>query len=271
MFLDMSADGTVIMGNSIRLNFGNLPLVEATIRASFLNPIQLGFSTINKVHDRLKPDFPQLAELNQVIAAPGISEEITFNPGKIYGARFVGNKNGLEIVLQNRVVLVQWLKQTIDDAPEYPRFETLKKTLTDVIDVLKISCEYKTLPLVVINMSYVDFIETKDLKSTLKHYFSNQIQTPVLKDVDEIRKVESAWCQFNMDFRYNLEQVTAEFGENIKTGFKLTTVAGVYLSKIENDCERAIDTVHDRLQELFQNIISGRAKKEWELSVVDSS
>lgn len=257
------------MATSLRLDFGNLPLVEVAVRATFAESIPLKFSVLSAVHDDLKSSFPDLREPQRFEVAPGVTDEQRFGPGHITGAVLTGHTFGLQATIQSRVAVLRWLKQATASAPEYPRFVVLRDTMREVTEAIKAANKLDTLGIVVVNMSYVNFIPITDYSSVIRDYFSSMIQVKAIERAEEVRKVELSWRESGLDLRFCLEKTSASFGdeENID-GCRLTTVAGTHLPQPNGDGQQQLEDVHGRLQIFFREVISDRAKDEWQLREV---
>jgi len=257
------------MSMKVRLDFGNLPLVETAIRASFKSGIDLGFSRITAIHRELQGSFPLAEELKNYEAAPGIAEQIELGPGQIHGVVFAGNKNGLRITLQRHVVVVRWVKQPIGDSPIYPRYPLLRKTLWDVVARVKSVFAPDFLPAVV-NMSYVNFIPVENFASVLSDYFSQLVHVQALDGADQIMKVEFAWREqiTGIEVRFRLEKVSVPINDKTEDGCRLTTIAGKHIFDAHRTADEELDEVHARLQAFFRDALSERAKSEWDLKEV---
>ena len=110
----MSSPGSA----KLRLNFRNLPLVDAAVRASFDSPVGLTFRCVNDLAERLRPDFPQLSELDHFQVPPGVRDpSMTLGPGRIPGADYSGNKDGLSITVQSQVIVARWVKKLAQARP----------------------------------------------------------------------------------------------------------------------------------------------------------
>lgn len=259
------------MRDNLRLDFENLPLVEAAVRASFANPIDLRFSAINAVHTRLRESFPEVAEPQQYEAAPGVTDELAIHPGVITGALLTGNPCGLRCTLQKRVAVVRWLKQLTSDAPAYPRYSALRKAMWELIDAIAAGFDLDSLPIQVVNMSYVNAIQVADFGSVLVDYFSEEVQVAATAGADQIHKVEFAWHKEDLDLRFSLQKVTHEREGKTMDICRLTTAAGMQVSPGNDDPEDALDNVHNQLQIFFRKILSEQAKIEWKLSKVPNA
>lgn len=256
------------MAGSIRLDFGNLPLVEAAVRASFAEPVELKFSAISEIHKRLAKSFTHVTEPQHYEAAPGVTEHVAIRPGHITGVGFAGNPTGLRSTLQSRVAVVRWVKEFIRDAPNYPRFPTLQAALWEVINVVRTTYQLSSLPIAVVNMSYVNFIDVTDFSTVVKQYFSPLVHVQATDGAEEIRKLEVSWREKGIDLRFHLEKLSATLGEDTVDGCRLTTVAGMPIPAPDGDPRTTLENVHSRLQVFFRDVISEGAKKEWQLKEV---
>jgi uncharacterized protein (TIGR04255 family) len=253
------------MAGGVRLHFDNLPLVEAAIRASFAQPVQLKFSAIADIRNRLMPAFPQITEPEVYETPPGVSEEVAIRPGSITGVVFAGNPKGLRCTFQGRLAVVRWLRQYVAGAPDYPRFEVLRPALWEVVEAVKAAYGLDSLPIAVVNMSYVNFIPVTDFSSVLGDYFSPLVHVRATENAEEIRKLEVSWRENEVDLRFHLEKVSATIGENTVDGCRLTTIAGMRVPIPDGDEAKTLEEVHDRLQVFFRDVISDHAKREWRL------
>jgi len=256
------------MPEKLRLDFGNLPLVEVALRASFSQPLELTFSRINEIFAKLKDIFPHVTEPQTIEAAPGVSSEMAIGPGRITGVAFSGDPSGRSVTLQSHVAVVRWLKQFIGNPPEYPRFPVMRDALWSVIGAAQDAYRLEAIPIPVVNMSYVNFIQVTDYSRVLEDYFSPLVRVGALARADEVRKVDLAWREADLDLRFRLEKVQATLGKETLDGCRLTTVAGTHVPADGGDARESLDLVHNRLQVFFRDVISDQAKKEWDLREV---
>lgn len=256
------------MASRLRLDFGNLPLIEAAVRVSFQNDLPLKFTKIYECHERLNDLFGHLSEPTQHEAAPGISESIAISPGVITGVVLDDNDQGMTAVIQKRLVVVRWVKKLVKDAPEYPRFPTLRDTLWNVVDTLGQVSRLDSVPIAVVNMSYVNFIDASDPSKILIDYFSDLVHVKVTDNSERIHQVELSWRRDGIDLRFCLKHIGMNVGDETKEGFQLTTVAGARIGDSNKDPSERLEVVHQRLQDLFRDILSDRARDEWQLTEV---
>lgn len=255
-------------GPRMKLTFGKLPLVEAAARATLASPVPLTFATINAMQQHLAADFPLIAQPTSIEMPPGLQDgAIVLGPGQIPGVVFAGNPQGLSVSIHSQVLVARWLKQP--NGPHYPRFESIKTALWKARDAF-LKASGSRVEVIVVNMSYVNFVRPDSKNSILRDYFSNLAQLELTREAKQISKLEVAWGgNDEVDLRLNLEQVSLKFGEEQLDGFRLVTVAGMKVLE-EKKAELVLDQVHDRLQYFFRDLLSERAKSEWELEVSDA-
>ncbi|MGH8520290.1 MAG: hypothetical protein ACREU9_02350 [Gammaproteobacteria bacterium] len=250
----------------VRLEFANLPLVEVAVRATFSQPLELKFAIINRVAERLRPDFPILAEPERFELPPGVSGQVEFGPGTLVGAIYSGNQHGIIITVQSQVIVARWLKQVQPSAPAYPRYSALRDALWQAFDALTDASNGARPPIVVTNMSYVNFWAMSPSEPVLAKYFSELVHVRAAVNSQALHKLEASWRERDdVDLRFTLEQVTAKMEERDVEGFRLTTAAGQRLAASANPQEK-LDFLHDRLQIFFREVLSEHAKTEWALT-----
>ena len=253
----------------IRLDFGNLPLVEAAVRASFASPVPLTFEVIERARDRLRNDFPQILEPQQFELPPGVTHpKFDFGHGQIPGVVYAGSLLGLTISVQRQVIVVRWVKQVTKDSPEYPRFPALRDTLWRAVGEHRDTSNAQEAPITVVNITYANFIRVTNAGNVLREYLSNMGQVAATENAERVHKVDASWQTRDLvDLRFSLEKVKATVREEEVDGYRLTTAAGVRLG--ENDDPRAaLDNIHDQLQYFFRDLISDQAKREWQMKEV---
>lgn len=249
------------------LQFDNLPLVEAAVRVSLGASLQLSFAAIYDVHDGLRQEFPSISEAEQVEVAPGLAEsETRFGIGIVPGAVFCGHSAGITVTLQPQVIIARWFrKSSLSDSP-YPRYGALRDALWRTVDLLRKHGD-DTPPVAVVNMSYVNFIPS-NRPDIVREYFSEVAQIKVLDGAKVLRKLEAGWkLASDVDVRFCLEQTAAKMPDGITAGYRLTTAAGIKLGPTQA-AKESLELVHDTLQGLFRDLISSRARDEWQLREV---
>ncbi len=188
----------------------------------------------------------------------------------ISGAVFTDDASGIQIVVQERLVVARWTRPLATEAPEYPRFAALREALWKAIDALRDMHRDVPLPIAVANMSYANFIEAAEPAQVVEKYLSDSAQIGFLRNVRAVRKTEVGWQEPDgVDLRFDLEKVTANVRDEKKEGYRLTTAAGVWITD-EVAARDAVENVHDRLQEFFVRLISEHAKQEWALEIANA-
>jgi uncharacterized protein (TIGR04255 family) len=260
---------TTAIRERIRLDFGNLPLVEAAVRVSLESPVPLKFATINTIKEKLAPEFTSLEEPEQFEVPPGLPNALPpFQPGQIPGATYAGNPQGLLVTLQTQVIVARWLKRATENGYEYPRFQSLSDALWRTLDAVTEASGQGPPHVVVVNISYVNFLAVPHTEPVLSRYFSEMAHVRAALDAEQVLKVEASWRERGaIDLRFELAQVTAQVADQSIEGYRLTTVAGRRLTDLA-DPKGSLDIVHDRLQVFFSDLISEQAKDEWQLRKV---
>jgi uncharacterized protein (TIGR04255 family) len=254
------------MPENVRLDFDNLPLVEAAVRASFNAPTALSYVLVNSIAAELNPSFPILTESKQLEVAPGASgADIAFGPGYLPGAVYTGHASGLSVSVQPQVIVARWAKDPRLHQPQYPRYPELRKALWTAVEALRKGCGDEYSGIAVVNMSYVNFVPSSDPAGFLKTYLSEQSQLRAMDRAEQVRKLEAAWSEADgLDVRFAVEQGTAKLPHGPTAGFRLTTAAGLRLGE-SVDAKSGLEMVHDVLQRFFVKLISEQAKREWKL------
>jgi uncharacterized protein (TIGR04255 family) len=254
------------MTAKLRLDFDNLPLVEAAVRVSFNGPTALTYSLVNSIAAELKPSFPTLAESEQLEIAPGaVGTQVAIGPNYLPGAVYTGHTSGLSVHVQSQVIVARWVRHPGLKQPEYPRYGALRDALWSAVDSFRKACSDEFPGMAVVNMSYVNFVPVSDSAIFLKTYFSAEAQLRAMDRAREVRKLEAAWSEGDdFDVRFAIEQAAAKFPDRVAQGYRLTTAAGLRLGE-SLDAKSGLETVHDVLQEFFLVLISAQAKKEWQL------
>ncbi|MEK7730533.1 MAG: TIGR04255 family protein [Planctomycetota bacterium] len=257
------------MTTKLRLDFGNLPLVEAAVRASFNGPKALTYSLVNLIAAELKPSFPILTESKQLEFPPGAGGiQAEFGSGHLPGAEYTGHKSGLSLSVQPQVIVARWVKHPSLLETKYPRYPALRESLWDAVEAFRKACGGEYPGIAVVNMSYVNFIPVPDPAAVLRTYFSEAAQLRAMDKAQQIRKLEAAWSEGDdLDVRFALEQAAAKLPDGIAQGYRLTTAAGLRLGE-SLDAKSGLEKVHDVLQEFFMKLISPEAKTEWKLQEV---
>lgn len=252
------------MTGKLRLDFENLPLVEAAVRASFNGPKALSYSLINSIHADLKPSFPALTESTQLEFAPGTGgTQFEIGTGYLPGAVYTGHAAGLSVHVQPQVIVARWSKRPGLTEPKYTRYQALRDALWNTVEAFRKGCGDDFPGIAVVNMSYVNFIPASNAPPTPTTYFSKEAHLRIMGNARHVRKLEAAWAEDeDLDVRFALEQAATKFTDRVEQGHRLTTAAGLRLTP-SVDAQSGLDKVHNKLQEFFLELISDEAKKEW--------
>ncbi|MCH8149248.1 MAG: hypothetical protein IH987_14905 [Planctomycetes bacterium] len=253
------------MSTNPGLEFDNLPLVEAAVRASFNGPSALTYSLINAIATTLKSSFPQLTESKQFEAVPGAGQfQAEIGPAYLPGAVYAGHTSGITLSVQPQVIVARWVKHPSLNEQKYPRFGELRRALWNAVEAFRKASGNEFPGIAVVNMSYVNFIPASDPSAVLKTYFAEKTRLGAMDSARQVRKLEAAWSNDdNLDVRFSLEQATAKLPAGVEQGYRLTTAAG--LRMVESvDAKAGLEVVHDTLQTFFLELISQQAKDEWQ-------
>lgn len=260
---------------SLRLDFGNLPLVEAALRASFSQPLILTYNMVNAIHSSIKNEFPALSEPKHFEHRPGLPDSIELGPGQLPGALFCGNQ-GISISLQNQVVVVRWTRYLSATESSYPRYATLRKVLENSLAALRrhhgaVAASDGYPEISVINMSYVNFIRVPHSEPILKRYFSPEARLQCATDAPMLHQIEASWrTEAEHDLRFRLHRISVKVDDAEVEGFELTTVSGRKVA-VPKKALDDLDDVHDQLQHFFLKLISEEARDEWQLRSVSDA
>lgn len=248
-----------------RLDFERLPLAEAAVRAVFHQILNLSVPLITKIAPRFQSEFPQLTETEELELSGGVKGpfRVPLRPGIEFG----GHRQGLAIVLQQNYVGVKWRRSLMET--EYPRFEIMRNALWKVVDALKTEMGDALSPVVVVNISYVNIIEQANLSAVPRDYFAEKVQLGIMREASKVHEVVGSWREEGgVDLRFDLRLVSQKDNEEEQEALRLATGAGIRLHERLN-AKEALELVHDRLQAMFAEVISERAKVEWGLEVRD--
>jgi len=252
-----------------RLDFGNLPLIEAAVRATLSAKVPLTYAIVDSVRARLSSSFPLLTEPQQLEVAPGVGHVVLEGgPSYLPGAVFTGHAEGLSVSVHPQVVVARWVKQYIPAETNYPRYPKLREAIWGTVESFRQGVGAESFPaLSVVNMSYVNFLPQAD-PTSIRSYLSARAYLPAFQNARQIRKHEASWSEEEgLDVRFALEQVTAKLGTQLSEGYRLTTAAGLRLAE-SVDAKSGLDRVHDVLQGFFLSLISDKATREWKLEKV---
>ena len=169
------------MTAKLGLEFGNLPLVEATVRASFNDPKALSYSLVNSIHADLKPSFPALTESQQLEIAPGAgARSVEIGPGYLPGAVYTGHTGGISVHVQPQVIVARWIKDPGSPERGYSRYLVLRVALLTSVAAFQKASGDDYCGIAVVNISYVTFIPSTAQSSILNNYLGQMQQFHIL-------------------------------------------------------------------------------------------
>jgi len=254
-----------IMEQQLRLDFANLPLIEAVARFTFEQPIELTYGLINGLAESLRSSFPQLAELDAIETPPGVHPPLDIGYPKPPGAVYRGGSSGISLTLQSQMLAARWLKQVAPSAPPYPRFAAVENALITAYRNLRLLAHDQGLSVSVVNMVYANLVSPEKPETVLQDYFTRKAQVGLLESAHSIHEVVFSWREADsIDLRMHLQAATAQIGDRQHTGFRLATAGGERLVQ-GDDPYNALQRIHNRLQFFFRDLLSARAKAEWGL------
>lgn len=226
------------------------------MRYSLLQELTKGFESDGLFH--------VISELTEIEAAPGINAPAQFVWGQPHGAKFINEKSGLSFVLQPNVLALRWTYSEHGGA--YPQFESLLGTFKVVASrVARVFLpDQDGLPVAVTNMVYINFIKPSNMGKVLSEYFNENAAVGILKNAKIVNVVDVSWREEEdpLDLRFELRRIGVRREETIEEEFKLATAAGLILSEGADKWD-AVCKVHERLLQLFEGILSEKAKTDW--------
>jgi len=249
------------------LEFKNLPLLEAVVRVYFSDRIQVDYRLVNELHRQLlesqfREDFPNVATLSLWEVSPALKQEtqLPIPRGDLPGAEYTGGNRRLSVHLQPQLLAVRWRRGPTEHGPAYPRYDALRKVLEFSFAYLQRFQDTRSLEAAIINMAYRNFIRIDDPRPYLVEKYSTRATIGAKTLQEQI----VAWEAKNgIDLRFEVRGAEQRDDNHKKAGYLLTTAAGRKLEG-DNDPMSYLDEVHDALQVLFSDLISERAKDEWE-------
>ncbi len=242
------------MPSSTSLEFDRLPLVEASVRFSFDSPLEVDFRAAQAVLEKLTK-FNNLDLPSHIEVPPGIEQPLLVASPNVPNAfSLTGHEQDIALTLQRQLLGAKW--QRTRESAEYPRYGLLRESLSELVAAM----EESIVPVAVVNVVYVNFIQTKDPGSRfIERYFADVAQVGLFKGAARVQQFTAAWrASATIDLRVDLRQAT----RNRADGQRLLTVAGSRIQPEDNAFSR-LDEVHDQLQQCFLELISDDAKAEW--------
>lgn len=243
------------MPSSTSLQFDKLPLVEAAVRFSFDNPLEVDFRAAQTILGKLAK-FDNLDLPSQIEVPPGIEQPLLVAGPNVPNAfSLTGHEEGVTLTLQRQLLAAKW--QLTREFCRYPRYALLRESLRELVDAMQETAA----SVAVVNIVYVNFIPTKNVgASFVKKYFAEIAQVGLFKDAAKVQQFTAAWrASPTIDLRVDLRHAK----RNQADGQRLLTAGGSRIQPEDNPFSM-LDEVHDKLQQCFLEMISDEARLEWE-------
>ncbi|KAA0225920.1 TIGR04255 family protein [Fimbriimonadia bacterium ATM] len=244
----------------MRLDFSNLPLIEAAIRFTFAESLALGFETMFKLAERVRPDYAA-SDLPARELPPG-QNVVNLMP---VGSGMLFQKDAIRVTLQSDMLASRWIRSRIPGGQDYVRYPTLKVTAEEFFKHLAAVCGARP-SVSVVNMVYVNFIRPEEGDISIHDYFEANVFPRRISAAARVYNVQESWQEpDSVDLTLDLQEATIKQGEQELQGYRFATAGGFRPRPGEEMA--AIDLVHDRLQVFFNELLTARAKSWWALQV----
>ncbi|MCM3881161.1 MAG: hypothetical protein ND807_13715 [Vicinamibacterales bacterium] len=164
--------------------------------------------------------------------------------------------------VQPSLVSVRWIQSPGGGTP-YPRFLSLSGALWFTIE--KLQSVFQDVRFEVANMSYTNFVKTSaaTVSQFLERYFVPIVRPAIIEPENHFHDLNISWRSADdIDLRLIIERGEAHVTPIKSEGYKITTVAGIRFSEIAVPVA-PVTKIHDKLQALFDSILSDSAKTEW--------
>ncbi len=244
----------------MKLDFSNLPLIEAAIRFSFTNPLALGFEQMFKLAELARPGYAA-SDLTTRELPPGqnVINLLPVGPGMLF------QKDGTRVLLQSDMLATRWIRSGLPGGQDYVRYPTLKAAAEEFFAHLTAVCGARP-SVSVVNMVYVNFIRPDDGDMTIHDYFEKNVFPRRISAASRVYSVQESWREpDSVDLTLDLQEATIKQGEQEFQGYRFATAGGFRPEPGEEMA--ALDRVHERLQEFFNELLTNRAKTWWALQV----
>lgn len=243
------------------LEFTKLPLVEVAIRLTAARPLPLDLASAVQLHLEMKERFPRIEDPLEAEQAPGRAAMIELQAGRLLGARYRDHAQGFSVGVQPSLVLIRWLQSP--GRATYPRFPAFSDALWFALE--KLRAVFRDVRFDVANMSYTNFVQTNaaTVSEFLDRYFVPSVRPAIMEPSNQFHGLNISWRSAeDIDLRLVIERGQAQLTPVTSEGYKITTVAGIRFEEVDVPSD-PVARLHDRLQILFESILSEAAKKEW--------
>lgn len=233
------------------LDFDRLPLIEVAARLSIdrSQAIPVGYPLVRAVADSLGGEWQFLGE-NLYELPPGSNEPAS----PMAGVRFRRPGEGIVAAIQTDLVAVYWFA----GEAAYPRFPVIEERLAGIAAMLETQLGRK-LSATVANVAYANDV-TDEPGSPIPDVLSKPWRLPPFAPDGRPYRMEVVWPDEGLDVRVSLHRSQAAGDESSR--YHLVTACGLWLG--ETSPADGVRKVHDRLIELFDELLSSEVKQRWQ-------
>jgi uncharacterized protein (TIGR04255 family) len=245
------------------LEFERLPLVEAAVRFSYTTPFEMSYELFLSLSSSLGETFTGPFELPNFETPPGIAELSMPIPPKLSGAMFREVETGIRVLVEPQLALVRWLHSPTPPVRPYPRYTHLRTIADRMLQALANSSAAWLKPTVV-NMVYVNFL-TEDVSLMPTEFLKDNAFPPEFRGKEQYNTFEIGYRDTDgADITIDVKSAYQRIHGGEQPGYRFATASGVRPVGAAVPLQSA-DMVHEKLQNLFVNLISERAKEAWGL------
>ncbi|MCW5937603.1 MAG: TIGR04255 family protein [Fimbriimonadaceae bacterium] len=243
------------------LEFDRLPLAQVDVRLALDLPNPMPIAAVTELQKLFGAKFPKVAQPSQLEAAPGKPpSEIVLDPFQLAGVAFSAEDRSMVVVIQPNLLMVRWIYRR--EGPAYPRYEALVDNLSWCFDQIGALTEPSP-SCSAVQMTYMNYVTKQQLESGgVARYLSDRFRRPLDGAGSSVHHYELAWREERVDLRLKLVPGVVEELDS-EPGLIFQTIAGSFVN--EASWSGHLAQCHERLNELFPELISQEAKKEWGL------
>lgn len=251
----------------MRLRFRNLPLVEVAVRFTFDDPLRLGLAEAKRSYEFLSEAFPSLEDVPGFEAPPGLKSLKIESPSALFGFRLSNSAKGTSLTFQHQLIASRWADNMLH--PKYVGFEVLEDGMRKAMTCLQESNVQLT-PVSVANMVYVNFVAAdQGTSEELGKYLLGLPQTSRFTEATDVHQLLVSWREHDdVDMTLDVKGATRTIGDTKETGFRLATAAGLRFDP-KNEPFDIVTCLHDRLQQLFAEVLTDNAKELWGMEITE--
>lgn len=238
------------------LEFRNLPLIEVSARLVWSTPAcpKLDLATVCE----LAPKFPdyRVSSSGTLEPTPGGGVEFQLSPGDLASVTF-DDAAGLEIFLQSTMLRATWHRNANNS---YPRFSRVVEAIESFLERTTFRDSFG-----IANFGYTNQVDLdgEAARHPLEAVLQERYWPSVLETEECLREVNYAWeTASGIERRLLFARVRPRTPCENPKSYVLGTVAGRRLSP-EATAASALGVLHDDLQNLFEDVLTDRVKREW--------